>query len=112
MRWANPQAAESRLSHGKYGNRFDVLPDGDLKFRCHDLWRRAVLARDHETCVRCGILGLPVDADHRLPRALFPELALLLSNGRAMCRGCHKATPTYGGGTRREKYNRTSPWNR
>ncbi len=61
-------------------------------------WAQAVLKRDKHTCQLCGAKGrnLKLQADHIKPRCLFPELAHDLSNGRALCVPCHKATPTYG----------------
>lgn len=66
-------------------------------------WAVAVLKRDKHTCQLCGAKGrnLKLHADHIKPRALFPELAHDLSNGRALCVPCHKATPTYGAKIRR-----------
>ena len=50
-------------------------------------WSKMVLERDNHTCVICGC---PANlADHIKNRRLFPELALDISNGRALCYGCH-----------------------
>lgn len=68
-------------------------------------WRNAVLARDNYRCVECGIRQgwsraekrqVIIDADHIRPFAIFPELRFAIDNGRALCRECHKKTPTYG----------------
>lgn len=60
-------------------------------------WRRDVLRRDNFTCQHCGIRGGYLHADHIEPFALFPELRLVLENGRTLCVPCHKKTPTYAG---------------
>jgi HNH endonuclease len=60
-------------------------------------WRRAVFERDNYTCVFCGIRGVELQADHIKPYSLYPDLRVELSNGRTLCKPCHKSTPTYGG---------------
>lgn len=72
-------------------------------------WRKAVFNRDDYTCQFCGdraAKGHPVvlNADHIKPFALHPELRLDVSNGRTLCAPCHRATPTYGNGTRRQTF--------
>lgn len=63
-------------------------------------WRLAVLERDNYTCQVCGS-NSRLEADHIKPHKFFPELRLELSNGRTLCRDCHKKTPTYGGNIRK-----------
>jgi 5-methylcytosine-specific restriction endonuclease McrA len=59
-------------------------------------WRKLVLARDNHACVVCGAKeGL--ECDHIKPYRNFPELQFLVSNGRVLCKACHKKTDTYGG---------------
>mgnify|MGYP000887085962 CR=1 FL=1 len=58
-------------------------------------WRMAVFKRDDFTCQMCGERGGKLNADHIKPFALFPELRLVLTNGRTLCVPCHKATPSY-----------------
>lgn len=58
-------------------------------------WRKAVMERDNYTCQECGVHGGYLEVDHIKPFAYFPELRLELSNGRTLCRPCHKATDTY-----------------
>jgi hypothetical protein len=55
-----------------------------------DLWRRAVFARDGFRCVACGINDHRLQADHIKPFSLFPLLRFDVSNGRTMCKPCHK----------------------
>jgi len=59
-------------------------------------WRKAVLRRDNYTCQICGIRGGKLQADHIFAWSTHPELRFELSNGRALCVPCHKATPNYG----------------
>jgi hypothetical protein len=56
-------------------------------------WRMAVYQRDHFSCVKCGYRSCkPKDivADHIKPFYFFPELRLVVSNGRTLCRKCDK----------------------
>lgn len=57
-------------------------------------WRTAVFIRDNRTCVMCGSKK-DIEADHIKPRFLYPELTLVLSNGRTLCHECHIKTPSY-----------------
>lgn len=57
-------------------------------------WRRQVFERDGYKCVNCGATGY-LEADHIKPFAFFPDLRFELSNGRTLCRPCHKLTDTY-----------------
>jgi hypothetical protein len=67
-------------------------------------WREAVFARDNYTCVECGDdRGGNLEADHIKPFAYFPELRFDVSNGRTLCRACHKETPTWGNKIRDNK---------
>jgi hypothetical protein len=58
-------------------------------------WRLAVFKRDKYTCVWCGQVGGKLHADHIKSFADFPELRLVLSNGRTLCIECHKKTDSY-----------------
>lgn len=67
----------------------------------YDCWRKAVFKRDNWTCVTCKARsgsGKPVtlNADHIKPFAYYPELRFELSNGRTLCKECHRKTDTYG----------------
>jgi len=57
-------------------------------------WRTSVFIRDGKMCVLCGSKER-IEADHILPRYLFPELTLELSNGRTLCHECHTKTDSY-----------------
>lgn len=58
-------------------------------------WRKRVFERDKFTCQICFRVGGKLNADHIKPFAYFPDLRLLLENGRTLCLGCHKTTDTY-----------------
>ena len=58
-------------------------------------WRKAILERDDYTCQMCKVRGGVLEVDHIKPFAYFPELRLELSNGRTLCRPCHRATDTF-----------------
>lgn len=53
-------------------------------------WRDAVFERDQYTCQRCGQHGGDLHADHIQPFALYPDLRLVVSNGRTLCPPCHR----------------------
>lgn len=57
-------------------------------------WRKKVFDRDGYKCTDCGSKDY-IEADHIKPFAYFPELRFELSNGRTLCRECHKKTDTY-----------------
>ena len=69
----------------------------DMQRLDYRLWREDVFRRDDWTCVECGTHGGDVQADHIKPYAIYPELRYDVSNGRTLCVGCHRKTPTYGG---------------
>lgn len=60
-------------------------------------WRIAVLKRDDYTCVWCRKRGGNLEVDHIKQFAYYPELRFELSNGRTLCRVCHRITDTFGG---------------
>ena len=53
-------------------------------------WRTAVFRKDGFRCVKCGIYGGELTADHIKPWSMFPALRLDISNGRTMCWPCHR----------------------
>jgi len=61
-------------------------------------WRKEVFERDDYTCQECGRRGGDLNADHIKPFALYPDLRFDVDNGRTLCVGCHRKTPTYGFG--------------
>jgi len=64
-------------------------------------WRRLVILRDDRKCKMCKkrgskAKGIRLEVDHIKPFMLYPELMFDLDNGRTLCSGCHRKTPTYG----------------
>jgi hypothetical protein len=59
-------------------------------------WRKAVLKRDNYTCQICGRKNCKLEADHIKSFVDYPELRLDINNGRALCKECHRQTPTWG----------------
>ena len=53
-------------------------------------WRTKVFKRDNWMCQDCGARGVRIEADHIKPFAQFPKLRLKVSNGRTLCKPCHK----------------------
>lgn len=98
-----PEANAKKVNRGPRNGRW-LADRSKVKNRPrHELtiWRKAIFERDDYTCQTCGVRGGQLQADHIKPYALFPHLRWELSNGRTLCVPCHKATPTYGAGTRR-----------
>lgn len=63
-------------------------------------WRERVFKRDNYTCIWCGVKSTKgkiviLNADHIKPFCLFPGLRFSISNGRTLCKDCHKTTDTY-----------------
>lgn len=59
-------------------------------------WRKLVLQRDNHKCIQCGSEE-KLECDHILNFRDYPDLRYEVSNGRTLCRYCHKKTETYGG---------------
>ncbi|MEA5047450.1 MAG: HNH endonuclease [Eubacteriales bacterium] len=67
----------------------------------HRKWSEEVLRRDKYLCQDCKRYGRMVPADvahHIIPLSERPDLAYKVSNGVALCNGCHsKRHPEKGG---------------
>ena len=63
-------------------------------------WRRRVFARDNYTCQQCGIkprASGQLNAHHIKSWKDYPNLRFEVSNGRTLCRKCHKEIHRNGG---------------
>lgn len=60
------------------------------------IWRKAVFERDDYICQICFIRGGQLEADHIKCFAHHPDLRVEISNGRTLCKNCHKKTPNFG----------------
>ena len=59
-------------------------------------WRQEIFERDNYTCQSCGKRGgINLNANHKKPWSLFPELRFDLNNGETLCVPCHKLTSSY-----------------
>jgi 5-methylcytosine-specific restriction endonuclease McrA len=56
----------------------------------YKMWRLAVYERDCFTCVKCGVAGVKLEADHIKLFSKHPELRFDISNGQTLCKPCHK----------------------
>jgi hypothetical protein len=95
------QAAKSRgATHNWFvdgqGKERDIKRKREMDRLEYRLWRESVFMRDGFMCQSCHEKGGNLHADHIKPWRSFPELRYELSNGRTLCVGCHKNTPTYG----------------
>lgn len=62
----------------------------------HKSWRKKVFERDKYTCQVCLKEGGELQADHIKCFAHHENFRYEVSNGRTLCRSCHKKTPNYG----------------
>ena len=67
----------------------------ELKKDAWKIFSKWIRERDNYTCQICGIRGGELEADHIKQFAYFPELRFELSNGRTLCKECHKGTDTH-----------------
>lgn len=74
-----------------YSERQQAFNKPEYKF-----WRKSVYERDDYTCQICHTRGGDLEVDHIIPWAKSVELRYIISNGRTLCKKCHRQTPTYG----------------
>lgn len=58
------------------------------------LWRASVLARDGYKCQFCGSRER-LEVDHIEPVSKRPDLIMVDSNARTLCKPCHQTTDSY-----------------
>ena len=65
-------------------------PDRPI-FHRNDLraWARQVHKQCNYSCAMCGE-NKHLEAHHIIPKILFPEWALIVTNGISLCKSCHK----------------------
>ncbi len=81
------------IGSGEPRSELDIL----RKSKEYYHWRKQVYDRDRHTCVLCGCnKSGSLEADHIKPFAYYPDLRFDVSNGRTLCKDCHRKTPTYG----------------
>lgn len=81
----------------------------------YKLWRKEIFERDNYTCQECNIRGGTLNVDHYpvtfsailnkliveqglenlLEKAKKYEMFWMTENGRTLCEGCHRKTPTF-----------------
>ena len=57
-------------------------------------WRESILHKFNYTCSFCGSMER-LELDHIEPVSKRPELIMVDSNARILCKPCHKTTPSY-----------------
>lgn len=86
-------ARRGELNH-KWKGGISKTNENFRKTRKYKAWKLLVKDRDKK-CVLCGS-EKDLQVDHIAPFALYPELRLVLENGRLLCANCHRNTDTYG----------------
>ncbi len=56
----------------------------------YNKWRNKVFERDDYTCQDCGQRGGELQAHHKKSWVKYPKLRYIVSNGKTLCKKCHK----------------------
>jgi len=91
------KGSKSHFWRGGITQKNDLIRES-LEYK---IWRESIFERDNFTCQICKIRGCNLEADHIKSFAYFPELRFELSNGRTLCKSCHKKTDNYMGRAKR-----------
>lgn len=95
--WKGKHTVTAGENHYNWKGGITPINEKIRKSMDYKAWRKAVYERDNYLCVNGGKEhGSELHADHIKPFSLFPELRFEVSNGRTLCKECHKKTPTYG----------------
>lgn len=86
----------SGVRNNKWNGGITPINEKIRKSPEYKIWRISVFQRDDYTCVFCFNRGGEIQADHIKPFAFYPELRFEPTNGRTLCKPCHRKTPTYG----------------
>lgn len=91
-----------RVKLGKRGKDTNNWKGGKINGRqlemCREpykIWRKSIFEKDNYTCQMCQIRGGKLEADHIKEWCNYPKLRYEISNGRTLCKDCHKKTPNY-----------------
>jgi len=107
---SNPEmrSKQSLAKKGKFGDLCNNWRGGTTKDRQlamgrpeYKNWRISVFTRDNFCCVIC-LSNKDIQADHIKEWCNYPELRYEVSNGRTLCKSCHKLTDNYGPKARRK----------
>ncbi len=60
-------------------------------------WRTLVFQRDNYTCQECGKTNCYLEAHHIKAWVEYPDLRFEVSNGKTLCKSCHKLTRKFYG---------------
>ena len=90
-----------KLKYGTKNKNRKYLKNLIRKSAEYRKWRNEVFRRDDYTCQLCkkrsrAGISVYLEADHILSFESYPELRFIVSNGRTLCKDCHKKTHNFG----------------
>lgn len=93
------RVAPSGENHYNWKGGITTVNEKLRKSHSYKIWRQAVFLRDGYCCIWCNSTK-NIEADHIKPFSIFNNLRFEVSNGRTLCKECHKKTDTYAGKVR------------